>query len=131
MSLTVEQLAKATKLSVSTVRVYASQRNLGKKVKGKRVFSQADVQTLLKGSEKSSPKKTIKAPARTASKKASKKTSKKSIKTVEVKAAKPKPVISKPIPVVATTVKPSFWGRLFGNRKTQKKVGLMDAKTTK
>jgi len=124
MSLTVEQLAKAAKLSVSTVRVYASQRNLGKKVKGKRVFSQADVQALLKGSEKSPPKKTTKkAPAR--------KASKKPVKTVEVKAAKPEAAIAKPIPVVVKTAEPSFWNRLFGNRKNPKKVSLMDAKTTK
>ena len=51
MNLTIEQLSKVTNLSVSTVRVYASQRNLGKKVGNKKIFSQAEVRILLKGSK--------------------------------------------------------------------------------
>ena len=123
MNLTIEQLAKATKLSVSTIRVYASQRNLGKKIGNKRVFTEADVQKLLKGSKKSPPKKTPKAPV--------KKTSKRATKPESIKVTKPRAIISAPSPVAAKTVKPSFFSRLFGGRKNQKKVGIMDAKMTK
>jgi hypothetical protein len=118
MNLTIEQLSKATKLSVSTIRVYASQRNLGKKIGNKRVFTQADVQKLLKGSKKSPPKKKTKAPV--------KKTSKRAIKPGPIKVTKPSP-ISSASPAVAKPVKSSFWSRLFGGKKDQKKV---EAKAT-
>jgi hypothetical protein len=130
MNLTIDQVSKLTKLSVPTLYVYASRQKLGKKVGTRKVFSQADVQKLLKGAKKTSPKKTTKAP--------SKKTSKKAIRTESVRASKPKAaagktirVDTKPTPVSTKPVKASFWSRLFGSGKKQTKVGLMDAKVTK
>lgn len=108
MNLTVAQLAKATELSESTIRVYASKKNLGKKVGNKRVFTQADVQKLLKGSKKSLPKKTPKAPV--------KKTSKRAIKKGLPKVAKT--VVESPTSkeVTPATGKPSVWARIFAKR---------------
>jgi hypothetical protein len=118
MNLTIEQLSKATKLSVSTIRVYASQKNLGKKVGGKRVFSQTDVKVLSQGSKKPSTK-------RPSSKKPVPKTSKAStIRVEKTKAAISKPVANEP-------AKPSFWNRLFRSGSNQKKIGLMEAKLTR
>ncbi len=123
MNLTIEQLAKATKLSVSTLRVYASQRDLGKKVGNRRVFTQADVQTLLKGSRKPPRKNGTKAPVKKANRKAAK---------PEFDAAtKPKPVDVVSKPVVAKPLKPSFWNRVFGGTRSQKKISLMDVRTNK
>ena len=122
MNLTIEQLSKATKLSVSTIRVYASQRNLGKKVGGKRIFSQADAKLLLNGSKKLASKK----PSKT-----SKKPVRRTTKAVVVKVEKPKAETSPPSAVYSKSGRRSFWSRLFGNRNNQKKVSMMDAKTTK
>ena len=74
MKLTVEQVAKMTKLSVPTLRVYASRQKLGKKEGNKRYFSQDDVKKLLKGASAAPSKK---APAKKAATKAQKKVAKK------------------------------------------------------
>jgi DNA-binding transcriptional MerR regulator len=123
MNLTIEQVSKITKLSISTLRVYTSRQKLGKKVGNRKVFSQADVQKLLKSSKKSPSKSKSKAPA--------KKTSKKAIKAEPVAASngKVKPISAK-APVSEPTTQ-SFWTRLFGDRKEKQKVRLLDAKTTK
>ena len=52
MKLSIEQVSKLTKLSVATLRVYVSRKKLGTKVGNKRVFSQLDVQKLLKSSSR-------------------------------------------------------------------------------
>ena len=92
MNLTIEQLSKVTNLSVSTVRVYASQRNLGKKVGNKKIFSQAEVRILLKGSKK---------PSKTPSKPVSKKPVKKAPKAAAVRIEKLKAETPTPSPVVS------------------------------
>lgn len=127
MNLTIEQLSKATRLSVSTIRVYASQRNLGKKVRGKRVFSQADVQKLLKGSKKSPSKKIAK--PRTKKVKASSK----ALKAKRVASTSPRSVTSETRSRVLTSTpyKASFWSRLFGGGKPKEKVSLMNARVAK
>lgn len=125
MKLTIEQASKLTKLSIPTLRVYASRQKLGKKVGNKRVFSQADVQKVLKGSKKSLAKKKAKSPL--------KKRSRRTVKTEPIVASVSKPTAAKPKPNMMATrsPKPSLWTRLFGNRKQQQKVSLMDARTTK
>lgn len=120
MNLTIGQLAKATKLSVSTLRAYSSKRGLGKKVGNKRVYTQADVQALLNGSRKSSPRKAAKAPSRKASKRAAKP------KLVEV--TKPKAANGTASSIATKPVRQSFWSRVFGSKKREK-VRLMDANT--
>jgi DNA-binding transcriptional MerR regulator len=125
MNLTIEEVSKLTKLSVSTLRVYTSRQKLGKKVGTRKVFSQADVQKLLKSSKKSPSKNKTKAPA--------KKTSKKTTKAEPVVASNGK-AKSISLGTEAPSPKPtkqSFWTRLFGGRKEQQKVRLLDAKTTK
>jgi hypothetical protein len=119
MNLTIEQLSKATKLSIPTLRAYTSQRNLGKRVGNRRVFTQADVQALLKGSRGASPRKARKAPP------------KRTAKREPVAATKPKPMDVAAAPVVAKPMKRSFLSRLFGGRKTTKKVSLMAVSTRK
>jgi DNA-binding transcriptional MerR regulator len=138
MKLTVEQVSKLTKLSVPTLRVYASRQKLGKKEGNKRYFSQDDVKKLLKGSsapaaKKAPAKKTkpvaAKKPARKPAQKTVKKPAKKPAKRtakVTVKTAQPSPVTSRPEPVKPQVQKKSFWS--FLRRKPQQKVTLMDAK---
>ena len=111
MNLTIQQVAKLTKLSVPTLYTYASRQKLGKKVGNKRVFSQADVQKLLKGSKKSPPKKKAKPPA--------KKRSKRAIRTT---VATPTAASSNASSIDVGSTKPSFWTRLFGGRKEMEKV---------
>jgi hypothetical protein len=127
MNLTIEQVSKLTKLSVSTLYSYASRQKLGRKIGKKRLFSQADVQKLLKGSKKSPSKKKARPPVKKAS------TRKRRVKTEPISApvAKPVAVSPKPNTIAIKSPKPSFWTRLFGGRKQQKKVSLMEAKTTK
>lgn len=127
MKLTIEQLSKLTKLSIPTLRVYVSRQKLGTKVGEKRVFSQSDVQKLLKSAKKSPAEKKVK--PRTKKAKASKKT----IKAVQTRsaAAKPNASISKPITLSEKSTKPTFWTRLFGGRKQKQKVSLLDVKTSK
>ena len=127
MKLTIEQLSKLTKLSIPTLRVYVSRQKLGTKSGNKRLYSQTDVQKLLKASKKPSLKKRI-VPSK---KKAS--TGRKGIKAASIKAdvtrAKPQSLV--PVGPIVKTTKPSFWTRLFGGRKPKQKISLLDAKMTK
>jgi predicted DNA-binding transcriptional regulator AlpA len=121
MNLTINQVSKLTKLSVPTLYVYASRNRLGKKVGNKRVFSQADVQKLLNKSKKPAAKKEAKIPT--------KRTRKPPAKAVPVASSKAKAVTASSKSIKST--KPSLWTRLFGGRRQQKKVGLMDMKKNK
>lgn len=127
MDLSIEQLSKLTKLSIPTLRVYVSRQKLGKKVGTKRVFSQSDVQKLLKVSKKSPTAKKTKTPARkTVAKKsaAAKETSK-------APAARPRADKVKANEPAVKPAKAPFWARFFGGGKQKPKVSLMDAKTTR
>lgn len=127
MNLTIEQVSKLTKLSVPTLYAYTSKRKLGKKVGNKKVFTQADVQKLLKGSTKSPSKKKSKPPARKISAR------RKPAKPEPISASVAKPIATSPKQQTVTfkSPKPSFWTSLFGGRKQKQKVSLMEAKTTK
>lgn len=127
MNLTIEQVSKLTKLSVPNLYSYASRQKLGKKIGKKRLFSQADVQKLLKGSKKSPSKTKPKPPTRKISAR------KKPVKTEPISASVAKPMAVSPKSNAAAIKSPksSFWTRLFGVRKQQKKVSLMEAKTTR
>jgi hypothetical protein len=131
MNLTIEQLSKLTKLSVPTLRVYVSRQKLGTKVGNKRMFTQADVQKLLKESKKS-PAKSSKSAARKVG------SAKKSPAAREpAKTAGARPAAARPVDKARAsgssgkTGTSSFWTRLFGGRKQKAKVSLMDAKTTR
>ncbi len=121
MKLTVEQVAKLTKLSVPTLRVYASRQKLGKKEGNKRYFSQDDVKKLLKGASSAPAKK---APAKSA-KKAAKKVASKPAKAPRKTTAAPAAKHAEPVKTQKTERK-SFWS--FLQRKPKEKVTLMDAK---
>jgi len=127
MNLTIEQVSKLTKLSVPTLYTYASRQKLGRKIGNKRLFSQADVQKILKSSKKSPTKKKPKPAARKAIAR------RKLGKLEPVSASAVKLVAASPKPSTAAVKSPkrSFWTRLFGSRKRQQKVSLMEAKTTK
>ncbi len=122
MNLTIQQVAKITKLSVPTIYSYTSKLGLGRKVGRTKIFTQADVQKLLKGKPRA--KKTDKPRPRKA-------------------AANRETVQTEPTPTIGTklktaepksgtlSVKPpkaSFWTRLFGSPKQKQKVSLMEAK---
>jgi hypothetical protein len=131
MKLTVEQVAKLTKLSVPTVRVYASRQKLGTKEGTKRYFSQDDVKKLLKGSSspsatKKPAKKAKAAPARKAKPAAAKKAPKKPAKPPQ-KSSQSTPVARRPEPAKPQVKRASFWSRLFGGKPKQK-ITLMEAK---
>src|SRR5208337_2820701 len=129
MKLTIEQVSKLTKLSIPTLRVYVSRKKLGTKVGNKRVFSQLDVQKLVKASKKPRAERKSKAPARRV--------------VTRKKPAKPETAItpvgksmansSKPSSQIAKSNHRSFWSRLFGGRQqTQKqKISLLDAKASR
>jgi hypothetical protein len=121
MNLTIEQLSKLTKLSIPTLRVYVSRQKLGTKVGSKRVFSQSDVQKLLKATKKSPVKKTKPSPKKSTG-------AKKSAAAREPAKAASRPAAARP---AAKTSRPSFWTRVFGGGKQKPKVSLMDAKTTR
>ena len=128
MKLSIEQVSKLTKLSIPTLRVYVSRQKLGTKVGTKRVFSQSDVQKLLKVAKKTPTTKKTKSPSR---------------KTVPEKKSAPAKEASKAAPARPRTAgvkssepaskpsKSSFWTRLFGGRNQKPKVSLMDAKSTR
>jgi MerR HTH family regulatory protein len=128
MNLSIEQLSKLTKLSIPTLRVYVSRQKLGKKVGTKRVFSQSDVQKLLKVAKKSPAEKKPKLPARK-TRAAGKSAPVKQPSKVTSARSKVDPVRGKE--PSAKAPKASFWTRLFGTRKQKPKVSLMDAKTTR
>jgi hypothetical protein len=96
---------------------------LGKKVGNRRLYSQADVQKLLKISKKSPPKNKPKAPA--------KKTNSKADKPKQIAVGKAETTSSSQSPIAAIPTKQSFWSRVFGGRKEKEKISLMDAKMTK
>ena len=127
MNLTIEQLSKLTKLSVPTLRVYVTRRKLGRKVGKRRVFSQADVQKLLKTSKGSNGNS--KAKAKTSRVKTNKGTlvSKQNKKeTVQSKVVQPK--IESPKLELKSK---GFWSSLFSARKPKQKVNLLEVKTRK
>jgi DNA-binding transcriptional MerR regulator len=108
VNLTIEQVSKLTKLSIPTLYTYASRQKIGKKVGNRKVFSQSDVQKILKSSKKSPKRKKVKSAAR--------KTSRKKNKTQPILISKTKPrsaSVSSPSP---KPTKRSFWTRLFGSR---------------
>lgn len=144
MKLTIEQVAKLTKLSVPTLRVYASRQKLGTKVGNRRVFSQAEVQELLKSSKKSGAKSkgAAHSPARPAKKKTQARVSKRPraaakpataksppARTSTAQSAAAKPSTAKPMMPMAKPEKRSFWQSIFGARKPKEKVKLLEAKT--
>ncbi len=119
MKFTVEQVAKLTKLSAATVRVYASRQKLGTREGNKRYFSKADVNKLMQ-----------KAPAAGARKPAP--TKKRKARTTRP-ASRPQKPVQKPVEKKAPEMKAetppkkrSFWS--FLRRQPQQKVTLMDAK---
>lgn len=124
MNLTIQQVSKITKLSVPTLYAYTSKQRLGKKVGNKKVFTQADVQKLLKGS-KPNRKSKPKTPAKRATRKAIK------AEPIASSNGKAKPASVMRNPTAEKSQRPSIWTRLFGGQKKPQKVSLMDAKTTK
>jgi hypothetical protein len=128
MNLSIEQLSKLTKLSIPTLRVYVSRQKLGKKVGTKRVFSQSDVQKLLKVAKKSPAAKKQRPPSR---KTGAVKKSSPVKKPGKAPAARPTGDKVRANEPAAKPVKASFWTRLFGSGKQKPKVSLMDAKTTR
>ncbi len=127
MDLTIEQLSKLTKLSIPTLRVYVSRQKLGKKVGNKRVYSQSDVQKLLKASKRSPKAKAAKSTTKKSG--AGRKPVKAGSKRTS--AAKPKADSRKPIAPSDKSKGRSFWARIFGGRKPKGKISLLDAKSTK
>jgi DNA-binding transcriptional MerR regulator len=129
VKLTIEQLSKLTKLSIPTLRVYVSRQKLGTKVGNRRVFSQLDVQKLVKASKKPRAERKSKAPARriVARKKPAKP------ETAGTSAGKSKANSSKPGSQIVKSSPRSFWSRLFGGKKQaqKQKISLLDAKTSK
>ena len=120
MNLTIEQLSKLTKLSVPTLRVYVTRKKLGKKVGKSRVFSQSDVQKLLKTSKGSSAKTRAKP-----------KTPRVRISKGTLNSKQPKVVQPK---IESPNLKPrkkGFWSSLFGARKPKEKVNLLEVKIRK
>jgi hypothetical protein len=127
VKLTIEQVAKLTKLSVATVRAQTSKQHLGTKVGNRRSYTQADVQKLIKSSGKrknsGKPKAAKKQPRRNvkASKSAGKQTPIKNMNpsqlTEPTSAAKPP--------------KRSFWAFIFPRTKPKEKVHLLEVKHPK
>jgi hypothetical protein len=115
MKLMIEKLSRLTKLSIPTLRVYASRQNLGKKVGNKRVFSQADVKKLLEGSRKTQARRR----ATTETKKQG--ATKKPIKAEPIRASVGQPKVTDSTRGTPSfkSRKPSFWTRLFGGRRAE------------
>jgi hypothetical protein len=131
MDLTIEQLSKLTKLSIPTLRVYVSRQKLGKKVGSKRVFSQSDVQKLLKAAKKSPAGKAAPSSRKTAAAKKSTAARKPAKAVSRPAAARPVGGRKAPAEPAEKNARVSFWTRLFGGKKQKAKVSLMDAKSTK
>jgi DNA-binding transcriptional MerR regulator len=127
MKLTIDQVAKLTGLSVSTVRAQTSKQHLGTKVGNKRSYTQGDVQKLIKSSGK---RKTSRKP-KDAKKQASRnlKTSKSAGKQTPIKnVSKSQPTES----VSAVTLqKKSFWAFIFPRARQKAKVSLLEVKHPK
>jgi hypothetical protein len=92
--------------------------NLGKKVGNKRVFTQADVQKLLKAPQRSTAKKNAKSPAKKAVAR------KRPVKSESTKASVtiPKKTATKSSQVSTKPAKPSFWSRRLFQGKKQRKL---------
>ena len=109
MNLTAQQVTKATGLALQTVYGYSSRLKLGKKVGRTKVYTNADVQKILRKARKSPPTRKTKPPLKKGIKKASKRAVSYASKPVAVT-----PTTKAPSP----TVKPSVWRRfLFGKNK--------------
>jgi hypothetical protein len=127
VNLTIEQLSKLTKLSVPTLRVYVTRKKLGRRVGKSRVFSQADVQKLLKTSKGSNGKTRAKPKTprvRTSKGRLNSKPNKR--ETVDPKVVQPKNESPN-----LESKKKGFWSSLFGGRKPKAKVNLLEVKTRK
>jgi cell division septation protein DedD len=125
MKMTVEQVAKATKLSVATVRLHAANKKLGKKVGNRRYFDEKDLAAIKaspsSGSTKKKPAKAKPAARTPAARK----------KPARAAAAKPAPA-PKPAPAAKPVPNPekrSFWD--FLRPRPKQKVSLPDAKVKK
>lgn len=135
MKLTVEQVAKMTKLSTATVRLYASRKKLGTKEGNRRYFSKQDVEAI-SGTSSTASKKSKAAskgtakPAKRGRPAGKKAAAKKPVAKQAARKSLPKaaaaPVAAKPEPRVE---KRSFWA-LF-RRPPKQKVALLDAKIKK
>lgn len=108
MNLTIQQVAKNTKLSVPTLYTYASKQKLGKTVGNRKVFSQTDVQKLMMASRKSKPTKKTKPPA--------KKGIKHAVKRAVAYLSKPIEVSPTPKVPASPIVKRFAWTRLLFGR---------------
>ena len=135
MKLTVEQVAKMTKLSTATVRLYASRKKLGTKEGNRRYFSKQDVEEISGGSSSGSKKskaasKVAAKPAKRGRPAGKKAVARRPVPKKATKKSMPKaaaaPVAAKPEPRVE---KRSFWS--FLRRQPRQKVALLDAKVKK
>jgi hypothetical protein len=129
MKYTVEQVAKLTKLSTATVRLYASRKKLGTREGNRRYFSQKDVDLLTKtpssGARKRKPgRKAAPAKRKVGGKKPSRAASTSAAR--ELKAKPAEKIAAKPAP---KPERRSFWS--FFQRKPKEKVGLLDATVKK
>ena len=141
MKLTVEEVAKLTKLSVATVRLHAANKKLGTKEGNRRYFSGKDVEAIKASSSSGSAnKKAAKAEKKTAKKPgrkpaAKKAAVKKSPARSQAKRPAGKPVLeSKPKLAVKQESQPqpekrSFWS--FLRPRPKQKVSLLDAQVKK
>ena len=127
MKLTIEQVSKLTKLSIPTLRVYVSRQKLGTKVGNNRVFSQSDVEKLLKKSKGSTKNSKGKRKANAASS-AKKGTQVRASKQSTIKTRVSVTRVESPMP---KSEKRSFWQSIFVTRKPKQKVKLLEAKTTR
>ena len=127
MKLTIEQVSKQTKLSVATLRVYVSRLKLGTKTGNRRVFSQSDVQKILKNVKGSHGKSKGKAKPKLA--KAARKP--RDVSAPKHSTVRTKIPLAKTEQSMPTPEKRSFWKSLFGTRKPRPKVKLLQAKTTR
>jgi hypothetical protein len=127
MSLSIEQVAKLTKLSVARVRAYTSTQHLGTKVGSRRVYSQADVKKLVKISEKNpATAKRMAMPPKPKHHAAPRKRTRKQASLGKEKTA----LVAPPISVTKPQKKP-FWSFLFPRAKQGKKVSLLEVKSPK
>lgn len=105
MKLTAEQVAEMTKLSVGTVRVYASRQKLGTREGNKRFFSKDDVKKLTKGSASPAHKQVATKKKKTAAAKVTRKGSSKA----PVLSQKASPDLKRIITPEPEAKKRSFW----------------------
>lgn len=130
MKMTVEQVAKATKLSVATVRLHAANKKLGKKVGNRRYFDEKDL-AAIKASPSSGSAKKKPAKAKPAARKPAARKAAAGRKPARAAAAKPAPA-PKPAPAAKPAPQPekrSFWD--FLRPRPKQKVSLLDAKVKK